>query len=34
MGVPQKLNFHATDEQEKKDILRHFPKAKLGIGDS
>ncbi len=28
MGVPQKIRFHATDEQEKKDILRHFPKAK------
>jgi glycosyltransferase involved in cell wall biosynthesis len=28
MGVPSKLNFHATDEQEKNDILRHFPKAK------
>ena len=28
MGVPQKLRFHATDEQEKKDILHYFPKAK------
>jgi glycosyltransferase involved in cell wall biosynthesis len=28
MGVPQKIIFHATDEQEKKDILQHFPKAK------
>jgi glycosyltransferase involved in cell wall biosynthesis len=28
MGVPQKLRFHATDDQEKKDILKHFPKAK------
>ncbi|MDP9040505.1 MAG: glycosyltransferase, partial [Bacteroidota bacterium] len=27
MGVPQKIRFHATDEQEKKDILRYFPKA-------
>jgi len=27
MGVPQKLRFHATDEQEQRDILRHFPKA-------
>lgn len=28
MGVPRKIRFHATDEQEKKDILLHFPKAK------
>ena len=28
MGVPQKVHFQATDEQEKKDILKHFPKAK------
>jgi glycosyltransferase involved in cell wall biosynthesis len=28
MGVPQRVRFHATDEQEKKDILHYFPKAK------
>ena len=28
MGIPQKIRFHATDEQEKKDILLHFPKAR------
>lgn len=28
MGVPRKLDFHATDEQEKKDILKHFPGVK------
>jgi glycosyltransferase involved in cell wall biosynthesis len=28
MGVPQRIRFHATDEQEKKDILQHFPRAK------
>ena len=28
MGVPQKIHFHATDEQEKQDILKYFPKAK------
>src|SRR4030095_7978171 len=28
MGVPRKLRFHATDEQEQKDILQHFPRAK------
>ncbi len=28
MGVPQKVSFHATDEQENKDIHRYFPKAK------
>jgi glycosyltransferase involved in cell wall biosynthesis len=28
MGVPKKISFHATDEQEKKDIQQHFPKAK------
>jgi glycosyltransferase involved in cell wall biosynthesis len=27
-GVPEKIRFHATDEQEKQDILFHFPKAK------
>jgi glycosyltransferase involved in cell wall biosynthesis len=27
MGVPRKIRFHATDEQEQQDILRHFPKA-------
>jgi glycosyltransferase involved in cell wall biosynthesis len=27
MGVPQKIRFHATDEQEKKDILHFFPNA-------
>jgi len=26
-GIPRKLRFHATDEQEKKDILRYFPSA-------
>jgi glycosyltransferase involved in cell wall biosynthesis len=28
MGVPRKLRFHATDDQEKKDILHYFPAAK------
>ncbi len=28
MGVPRKLRFHATDDQEKKDILHYFPDAK------
>src|SRR5450432_386713 len=28
MGVPQKIRFHATDDQEKKDTLKYFPKAK------
>ena len=28
MGVPQKIRFHATDEQEKNDIWHYFPKAK------
>jgi glycosyltransferase involved in cell wall biosynthesis len=28
MGVPQMVRFHATDEQEKTDILKQFPKAK------
>ncbi len=27
MGVPRKIRFHATDEQEQQDILHHFPKA-------
>jgi glycosyltransferase involved in cell wall biosynthesis len=27
MGVPRKIRFHATDEQEKNDILQYFPKA-------
>lgn len=27
-GVPQKVHFHATDEQEAEDIRRYFPKAK------
>jgi glycosyltransferase involved in cell wall biosynthesis len=29
MGVPGKVRFHATDDQEKKDILTHFPKAQI-----
>ena len=24
-GIPKKLRFHATDDQEKKDILKYFP---------
>ncbi len=28
MGVPKKIHFHATDDQERKDILQHFPQAK------
>jgi glycosyltransferase involved in cell wall biosynthesis len=28
MRVPGKIRFHATDEQEKKDILHYFPGAK------
>ena len=28
MGVPRKVRFHATDDQEKKDILHYFPNAK------
>ena len=28
MGIPQKVRFHATDEQERMDILKQFPKAK------
>jgi len=28
MGVPRKIHFHATDDQERKDILQHFPQAK------
>ncbi len=27
LGIPGKIAFHATDEQEKKDIRFHFPKA-------
>lgn len=27
MHIPQRIHFHATDPQEKKDILRRFPKA-------
>jgi glycosyltransferase involved in cell wall biosynthesis len=27
-GIPSKISFQATDEQEKQDILRYFPKAK------
>jgi len=27
MGLPRKLVFHATDEQERKDIARYFPTA-------
>src|SRR5450432_2332326 len=28
VGIPQKVRFHATDEQERMDILKQFPKAK------
>jgi glycosyltransferase involved in cell wall biosynthesis len=28
MYVPEKIRFHATDDQEKKDILHYFPGAK------
>lgn len=27
LRIPQRIHFHATDQQEKKDILRQFPKA-------
>ncbi|HEY4155351.1 MAG TPA: glycosyltransferase family 4 protein [Puia sp.] len=27
LGISRKIHFHATDEQEKRDILRQFPKA-------
>ncbi|HEY4154850.1 MAG TPA: hypothetical protein VGM24_05475, partial [Puia sp.] len=27
MHIPERIHFHATDPQEKKDILRWFPKA-------
>jgi glycosyltransferase involved in cell wall biosynthesis len=28
MGIPGKIHFHATDEQERKDILHYFPRAR------
>lgn len=28
-GLAKKIHFHATDEQEKKDIVKVFPKAKM-----
>jgi glycosyltransferase involved in cell wall biosynthesis len=28
LQIPENIRFHATDAQEKKDILRYFPKAK------
>jgi glycosyltransferase involved in cell wall biosynthesis len=28
LQIPEKIRFHATDGQEKRDILRYFPKAK------
>jgi glycosyltransferase involved in cell wall biosynthesis len=28
MRIPEKINFHATDEQERKDILHYFPRAR------
>ncbi len=27
LGIPAQMNFHATDDQERKDILRRFPRA-------
>ena len=27
LGIPENIHFHATDEQEKKDIHRYFPRA-------
>lgn len=27
LNIPQQITFHATDEQEKKDIQKYFPKA-------
>ncbi len=27
LHIPEKLSFHATDEQERKDILHYFPRA-------
>ncbi|HZK65048.1 MAG TPA: hypothetical protein VFC34_12945, partial [Puia sp.] len=27
LGLPAKMHFHATDDQEKKDILRRLPRA-------
>ena len=28
LNIPSKITFHATDEQEKRDILKNFPRAK------
>lgn len=27
LGIPRQIHFHATDEQERKDVLKQFPRA-------